>query len=304
MMTHQSRGSAFTLLRWQWRSVPQFALGGLLAVLLHHQLGLGWKLPIPPITIMGAALGIFIIFRTNSSYDRWWEGRKLWGRLITTSRHFATQVTQYLASNDPDADAELAERLVRRQIAYVHGLRLALRGQDHFHDDDFVLYAGDDLELMRSQSSINHALINLQTHDLVDAASRGALGELRLQKIDESIARLLDIQGCCERIQNTPLPRGYAFLADQLIRWYGFILPFAFVEELGWLIIPVNILVCLSFALISGVSRSLEDPFNLLFNGLPLMAISRLIEVNLLQTIGLAEDLPEMLTPDERGILM
>ncbi len=303
MMTEQTKGSALNLLFWQWRNVLLFTIGGLLAYILHHEFGLAWKLPTTPVTIVGAALGIFVSFRTNSSYDRWWEGRKLWGRLINTSRHFATQLIHYYDSDETAVDRELADAMVRRHIAYVHALRLGLRKQDHFEDDDFVFYAGKDLEAMRGQSNINHALLHLQTRDFVGAAKRGALTEYRLQQLDESVARLLDIQGGCERIKGTPLPRGYGFIAEILIRCYGFILPFIFVEEIGWLTIPINILVCLSFALISEAGRVLEDPFNMFWNALPLSALSRKIEVNLLHALG-EEDTPDMIQPDENGILM
>ncbi len=303
MMTNQTRGSAINLLFWQWRNVLLFTAGGLVAVLLHDVFEMGWKLPTTPLTIVGAAIGIFVSFRTNSAYDRWWEGRKLWGRLINTSRHFSTQALMYIQSDDEDADRTLAERMVRRHIAYVHALRLGLRQQDPFNDPDFVEYMGDELESMRGQSNINHALLHLQTRDMRKAADRDALNELRFQSLDASVAKLLDIQGGCERIKGTPLPRGYAFIAETLIRYYGFLLPFAFVESLGWLTIPANIMVCISFALISEAGRVLEDPFNMFWNALPLAALSRKIEVNLLHALG-ESDVPDMLQPDDKGILM
>ncbi len=303
MMTDQTRGSAINLLFWQWRNVLLFTVGGLIAVLLYDVLGLGWTLPTTPLTIVGAAIGIFVSFRTNSAYDRWWEGRKLWGRLINTSRHFATQAIMYIESEDTDADREVSERIVRRHIAYVHALRLGLRKQDHFADPDFVAHMGDELDEMRGQSNINHALLHLQTRDMRDSVRRGALDEFRLQAMDLSVAKLLDIQGGCERIKGTPLPRGYAFIAETLIRYFGFLLPFVLVKELGWLTIPANVLVCLSFALISEAGRVLEDPFNMFWNALPLAALSRKIEVNLLHALG-EEDVPDMLQPDDKGILM
>ena len=303
MMTDQTRGSAINLLFWQWRNVLLFTIGGAFAVVLHDVVGLGWSLPTTPLTIVGAAIGIFVSFRTNSAYDRWWEGRKLWGRLINTSRHFATQAIMYIESDDEEADREASERIVRRHIAYVHALRLGLRKQDHFADPDFVTYMGDELDAMRGQSNINHALLHLQTRDMRDASRREALDEFRLQAMDLSVAKLLDIQGGCERIKGTPLPRGYAFIAETLIRYYSFLLPFVLVADLGWLTIPANILVCLSFALISEAGRVLEDPFNMFWNALPLAALSRKIEVNLLHALG-EEDTPDMLQPDDKGILM
>ena len=95
-MIVSSKGSIFRLLMWQWRSVLLYAIFATTAVVLHHEMGYTWlKLPALPLGIVGGALGIFVSFRTNSAYDRWWEGRKLWGRMINTSRHFCTQIITF-----------------------------------------------------------------------------------------------------------------------------------------------------------------------------------------------------------------
>ncbi|MCA9619570.1 MAG: hypothetical protein KC731_11110, partial [Myxococcales bacterium] len=107
----------------------------------------------------------------------------------------------------------------------------------------------------------------------------------------------------CERIKKTPLPRGYAFIAERLIMAFSFLFPLATVAELGWFVIPVSVLVCLAFTLISEAGRVLEDPFSTFWNGLPLMALSRTIEVNLRQRLG-ETDLPPIPGPDKHGILM
>ncbi len=99
------------------------------------------------------------------------------------------------------------------------------------------------------------------------------------------------------------MPRGYGFIADRLILVYGCLFPLALVAHLGILTIPINVLVCLSFALISEAGRVLEDPFTMFWNGLPLSALSTTIELNLRQRLGETE-LPSMPAPNERGILM
>jgi len=114
---------------------------------------------------------------------------------------------------------------------------------------------------------------------------------------------MLAIQGGCERIKKTPMPRGYAFIAERLIIAYGLVFPFGLVFEIGWLAVPVNILVCLSFALISEAGRVLEDPFTLFYNGLPLHQISMMIERNLGERLG-DEELVEVPEVNEYGILM
>lgn len=298
-----TRGSVVGLVRWQLRNVALFAATATGVVVLHelHR----WlalpelvELPALPVAVVGGAIGIFVSFRSNAGYDRWWEGRKLWGRLVNTSRHWSTQVLAWVG------DRPTAERLVRRQIAYVHLLRVLLRGQDPAEDEDVRRWLTEEegLSLPRWTNG-THALLHAQALELAALADAGKLHELRLQSLDATIDDLLDVQGGCERIKRTPLPRGYGFIAEQLVRFYSFLLPFAIVDGLLWLTIPVNVLICLSFLLINEVGRVLEDPFTMFWNGLPLSALTRTIERDLRDRLGDA-DLPPALQPDARGVLM
>ena len=300
-----NRGSVLRLLHWQWRNVALFTATSTVVAIAHEVLDLHWlTIPAFPVVVIGTALGIFVSFRTNSAYDRWWEGRKLWGALVNASRHFATQVLAYLPAGEDGLPTALQRRLVHRHVAYVHTLRCLLRRQMPSND----LEVTDRLEeidrpLVATSSNATHALLDRQLRELAEQARAGVLDERRLQSFDGTVRSLLDVQGGCERIKNTPMPRGYAFIADQLTLVYAALFPFALAEELGWLIIPVNVLVCLAFALISETGRVLEDPFSMFFNGLPLSALSRTIEINLRERLGEAP-LPPMLSPDDRGILM
>lgn len=297
MMVH-NRGSVLSLLAWQWRNTLIFAGAALAVVAMHEHWALEWTLPIVPVSVLGGAIGIFASFRTNSAYDRWWEGRKLWGRMINSSRMWSTQALAYL--DDPD----LAHRLVLRHVSYVHALRCLLRKQDPFSDGEFLAHLPDaDLEALRAESNLTHALLHRQAEALRAALDAGHIDAFRLQSMDRTLMDLLNIQGGCERIKGTPLPRGYGFIVETLIQYYSLLLPFALVEDVGWFAVPLNLIVCLGFALISEAGRVLEDPFNLFWNALPLSELSRKIEVNLRQRLG-HDDLPPMLTPDAKGILM
>lgn len=296
-MMVSNRGSVLRLLAWQWRATTLFILGATIAVVLHQVFGLTHlRLPSLPLGVAGGALGIFVSFRSNAAYDRWWEGRKLWGRLVNTSRHFSSQALAYLS------DHAAAERLVRRHIAYVHLLRCLLRQQDPRTDADVRAFLGEDELIALERSNPTHQLLDRQLGEVAALARAGQLDPLRLQSMDTSLRELL-IQGGCERIKKTPMPRGYAFIAARLIVAFGFLFPFAVVAELSWFTIPINVLVCLSFALISEAGRTLEDPFTLFWNGLPLSALSKTIEVNLRELLG-ERDLPPLPAPDARGILM
>ena len=301
-MIVSSRGSVLGLLAWQWKKVALFIASSTAVAYTHKVLHWEWiDMPAAPVTVVGAALGIFVSFRTNSAYDRWWEGRKLWGRMINSSRHFATQILSFLPTNDGEP-SELQRTLVMRHVAYVHSLRVLLRLQSADADEDVQRTIGDDAPLIR-RSNLTHSLLHEQQKALVEAADRGDIDGFRLHAMDLTIAKLLDIQGGCERIKKTPLPRGYGFIADRLIIAFGVLFPITLTDELGWWIIPVNVLVTLSFALISEAGRVLEDPFNMFYNGLPLSQISRMIEVNVRELMGDSE-LPPIPKPTKRGILM
>ncbi len=286
---------------WQWRFTVFFVLVSLAVTASVEVWELTFlELPTLPLAVVGAALGIFVSFRTNQAYDRWWEGRKLWGRMINESRHWSSQATKYVD------DAADQRRLVHRHAAYVHALRCLLRKQDPFQDEDFLARAasaGDALEQLRPESNLTHALLDRQLADLVALNRAGALHELRLQSMDDTLRQLINIQGGCERIKKTPMPPLYGLLANRLVQFYAVLFPLAVVEALGWWTVPVNLLVCTAFSLIAEAGRVLEDPFTMYFNGLPLGAISRMIEVNSRQRLGETE-LPPMLTADGRGVLM
>ena len=286
---------------WQWKRSLFFLLAGLAVTGSVEFWDLTYlELPTLPLSVVGAAIGIFVSFRTNQAYDRWWEGRKLWGRMINESRHWSSQATNYVTG------ADVQTRLVHRHVAYVHALRCLLRQQDPFRDNEFlarIVVAEDDVDQLRDESNLTHALLDLQFRDVVALNRAGSIRDMELQSLDQTLRELVNIQGGCERIKKTPMPPLYGLLANRLVELYAVLLPLAVVERMGWWTIPVNLLVCTAFSLIAEAGRVLEDPFTLFYNGLPLSAISRMIEVNTRQRLG-ETDLPPMLAPSKIGLLM
>ncbi len=298
-MMVSTRGSVLRLLAWQWKYVVMFTLAGALAVLVNQR----WpevKLPAMPLGIVGGALGIFVSFRTNQAYSRWWEGRQLWGRLINSSRTFASQTLAYLPA-DGEGRA-LAETMVRRQVTHVHALRVLLRGQDLAADADVtaLLVPGDNLA---GDSNPTYLLVHKNIEALALVTRRNYITGEQMLAIDESLRTILDVQGGCERIKRTPMPRGYAFIASRVLAVFALALPFALIGDMGVAAIPVSTIVCLAFALISEAGRVLEDPFTMFWNALPLTQMARTIEVNLRQRLG-DTDLPAIPGPDAAGVLM
>jgi putative membrane protein len=298
------KGSILGILRWQWKAVTLYAAASTAVVLLDKFLDIEFLyLPTMPLAVIGAALGIFTSFRTNSAYDRWWEGRKLWGLLINVSRHFCTEVISYVLNKGGPNHAR-GDRLVRRHVAYVHTLRCLLRKQDPLKDDKVLEHLlPDEVESLRGESNMTHAILQIQANELVALCDEEVIDEFRLQSLDTTIARLLDIQGGCERIKKTPFPAGYTIMAELLVKVFAFLLPLGLVMQLHWLTVPITVMVCLAFELISEVGRVLEDPFTTFYPALPLTAMSTTIETNLRQRLGDTE-LPEPEPIRPPGVLM
>ncbi len=299
------QGTVFGLITWQWRWLTLFGALATTVTALDRLAGQRWfEVGTLPLAVLGGAIGIFVSFRTNSCYDRWWEGRRLWGQLVNASRHLSTQVLNYVDHDGAAADSAAVQEIVRRHIAYIHVLRCALRDQDPWRDPEVVRYLDEAARAeLRGQASPTHALLHEQTAAIMRLHRAGKLDGFRLQALDRTIASVLDAQGGCERIKRTPFPPGYAFLASRLIVVYSVLMPMGTVAELGWSAIPLTMLVCLGFLLINEVGRVLEDPFTMFWPALPLSALSTTIEINLLQRLGETE-VPAARQADARGILM
>ena len=196
--------------------------------------------------------------------------------------------------------------MIRRQIAYVHSLRVLLRQQDLRADPELRRFVAEaELGALAAGSSPTHSLLQRNLELLAEEVAAGRLSELRMQKFDDTVRALLDVQGGCERIKKTPFPKGYGFIAERLIQGYGVLLPLGLVGgiENDWIAIPLTVLVCLSFSLISEVGRVLEDPFTMFWPALPLSALATTIEINLRERLG-EEGLPALPVANERGVLM
>lgn len=304
-MIVSARVSVLGLLSWQRRSAVFFTVAAAAVIALRELAGWHWlRIPAVPVAVLGGALGIFVSFRTNAAYQRWWEGRQLWGRLINLSRMFSSQVMAYLPRGEGGAASAEQRALIDRHVLYVHVLRCLLRDQVPWSDEEVKRFASEDeLASLARETNATHAIAHRQLLAVAAAADEGRLTPLRLDALDRTIAGFLDVQGGCERIKRTPMPRGYGYFAEMLIRIFGVLFPLAIAEDLWITVVPVNLVVCFGFLMISEVGRVLEDPFTMFWNGLPLSALSRTIESNLLQRAG-EVDVRPMLKPDADGILM
>lgn len=291
------RGSSVTI-TW-WRVVFVTVISIIVTVAERFlNTGEGVRVGSGPLTMIGLALGIVLGFRTNQCYDRFWEGRKLWGRLVNVARTTARQAHTFLQADSPEEEEAVQafrREVVYRTIAYVHAVRHHLRDTDGYEELTEFL-SEEELASLASQQNVPAYLLRNFGQRLRWAWQQGWLREFHLPVFDESLTEMFSIQGGCERIRATPVPFPYTVLIHRLVAFYCLFLPFALVTELGLLTPVVVFLLSYAFFGLDDIGDELEEPFGFAPNDLPLCAISTTIEINLLQMLD-EDDLPEPLKP-------
>jgi putative membrane protein len=255
------------------------------------------SVPNTAVAPMGTALAIFLAFHNNGSYDRWWEARKQWGQLVNSSRTFARQVKGFIDSTDA-----VHTELIHRQIAFVHALRLHLRKQPEQLHELAPLLPHGELDVMRKSSNVPLALMQRQADRLKELRASNALGEFRAIQLDATLTDLANVQGACERIKNTPLPRQYEYFTRLFVYFYVLILPSTMLDSLGWFTPLFTVPTSFLFFALEGVASVNEDPFENRVQDTPMTALSRTIEINLRELNG-EKDLPPPMQPVD-GYLM
>lgn len=257
---------------------------------------LPFKAPSLPLTIFGSALALFLGFRSNSSYQRWWEGRTLWGAMINASRSLARSARNFLP--DPEA-RDLKREIVKRQIAYVNALRCQLRRQTIGEDVTKFLREEDQGKALARANPANGLLDS--TGRRIDMARReGWIDTIQQTQMEKVLVDIANAQGGMERLKNTPLPFQYRLLPVVFTHLFCILLPIGLVETLG-LATPLGSTVAgLMFMAVLRIGDDLTDPFADSVHDVPLTAMCRTIEIDLLQSIG--DPAPDPVTP-VRGVL-
>ncbi|WKW50871.1 bestrophin family protein [Rhodomicrobium lacus] len=258
-----------------------------------------WSEPLPsvslaPFSLIGLVLSIFLGFRNNACYDRWWEARKQWGHLIAQSRALAREAR---ALHDP----AVAERIARRSIGFAAVLAARLRGQDEAAALRPWLSEAEAVAVLATRNR-PQAVLQLLTVEIVDIHRRGNCGEILLRMLEDRVEEMNAIQTACERIKNTPAPFAYSLLLHRTSWIFCLVSPFGLWETCGLATPLFTLVLAYAFFGLDAVGDELEEPFGLLPNGLPLNAMVRTIEIDLLETIG-AKEIPEPLQPVDGWLL-
>jgi ion channel-forming bestrophin family protein len=216
-------------------------------------------------SLLGFAISMLLVFRTNTAYDRWWEGRKLWGALVNNSRNLALKLSVMLAPDDKE------QRAFFRKIipAYAYALR------NHLHQEEtrIALFEEDKLHPSLTQIDTNKHVPNqvallLFKHIQQLYADKKISGD-QLIVLNAELQSFTDICGACERIKNTPIPFSYSVFIKKFIFIYIMTLPFGYVFNLGYYVIPVVAFIFYVLASLELIAEEIEDPFGTDSNDLP-----------------------------------
>ncbi|MBZ5712120.1 bestrophin family protein [Nannocystis pusilla] len=256
-----------------------------------------------PFTLIGFVLGIFLGFRINTAYDRYWEGRRLWGQLVNTCRTLARQTQTLVGAGLGDAAlAERRRRLVYLVMAFPHALRMRLRGEEAMVGDLAAFVTPTELEQLMGERNRPNALVQRMAEQLDEAYRAELIHPMHLSLLHQSLTALTDIQGGCERIANTPIPFAYQVLLRRIVGSYCYALPFGVLSPLGLMTPVVVLMMSYAFYGLDALGDEIQDPFGSDPNDLPLSALCRTIEIDLRQRLGEAE-LPEPAQPHHGQLL-
>jgi ion channel-forming bestrophin family protein len=270
------------------RIAPHMAVMGVVSVLAV--LLVRWRpevfaqLGAMPFTLIGIALSIFMSFRNNACYDRWWEARKLWGQLIIETRSFARQTI--------DLDVARREPLLLGLCGFAHGLAARLRDQDEV--SRMKPWAGENIAAAGPNPT--DGVLREIGRQCAQLTSTGTISDIRYSVLEQRLSVLSAVQAGCERIKATPLPFAYTLLLHRTAYLFCVLLPFALAGALGWWTPLLVITICYTFFGLDALGDELEDPFGQEVNDLPLDAMVRVIERELLDALG-RTDLPPLLEP-------
>lgn len=230
-------------------------------------------------TLLGGVISLLLVFRTNSAYDRWWEGRKQWGDLTNNSRNLALKLHAMLPEQDK-ANRTFFKRIIP---AYAFGLRNHLSSKK----SDWELFDKqvESLPLLDKSKHIPNQTASLLNHKIIDLHRTQKISDADLILLNDEMKSFTNICGACERIHNTPIPFSYSVFIKKFIFGYVMTLPFAFMFSLGYIGIPIVVFIFYVLASLELIAEEIEDPFGSDFNDLPMDKMANNILHNLEQIL-------------------
>jgi ion channel-forming bestrophin family protein len=326
--------------KFAWTYLLFYAAYGGAWVWLFHRLdheGYNISMPFLPMSVIGIAVALYIGFKNSQAYDRFWEGRKIWGGIVNYSRTWTMQVLSFVTNKHATvklSDDELKaihKELVYRHIAWMNALRINLRRPNYFsikkrgmvksfhekisEEDDWkndvaFFLEGQECNRIESVANVPAQIVRRQAERLRQLTEKdGLIDDFRHMEMMRVLEEFYNLQGMCERIKNTPFPRQYAFFSKIFTWIYILILPLGLVGAFAdmehgyeWMAVPFYIVISWIFMTMEQVGDYSEDPFDGSINDVPMSALCRTIEIDLRQMLG-ETDLREKIQPVEDVLL-
>lgn len=329
------------VVNWSKRYIYIFFLIDLVPIILYKVVGLHWlAIPWQPIALIGIAVSFYLGFKNNSSYDRLWEARKIWGGIVNASRTFTIMSRDFITNEfatEKISEEELKEiriRIIHRHVAWLKALTYQLRlpkpwehsaeievemrkaggihhDQNHFEKIKSYLPPSEYDYLMTKGNKASH-LLSLQSKELLGLKLKERIEDFRHMELEKMLGEFYALQGKSERIKNFPFPRQYATVNYIFVWIFLILLPFGMLNifadpahsQSSWLVIPFTMLVSWVFILMEMIGDYSENPFEGLYNDVPISSMARSIEIDIREMLD-ETDLPEPLEPvGEYGIVL
>jgi putative membrane protein len=235
-------------------------------------------------SLLSFALSILLVFRTNTAYDRWWEGRKMWGQLVNVSRNLALKIHIYTPEDAPGNPRSYFGRYIPLYAAVL---------KRHLQKDttEFELVAQEHPELP-PLSEVSH-IPNLVAAKILEKINELYQNKLisgdQLITLHGEVTALTDICGACERIKNTPIPLVYTTFIKRFVFVYCITLPFGLAISLGYFAIPITLFIFYVMASLELIAEEIEEPFGNDANDLPMEKISQGIQNSVLEILQIPQ---------------
>jgi ion channel-forming bestrophin family protein len=221
--------------------------------------------------LLGAVISLLLVFRTNTAYDRWWEGRKLWGQLVNHSRSLAIKLAAILSVENKKDRAILRKLLGLYPYILRHHLSTTESEIELFDVDEF----NNIIQDLDSKKHLPNQVAYLLTNKIITLYKEKTIDEVQLRILNEELRNYSEVCGACERIHNTPIPYSYSVFLKKFIFIYIMTLPFGLLFTLGYLSIPVVVFIFYVLASLELIAEEIEDPFGTDANDLPMLKICK-----------------------------
>jgi len=231
--------------------------------------------------LLGFAISMLLVFRTNTAYDRWWEGRKLWGGLVNNSRNLAIKLHVMLPPEDQNQRiffGKLISLFARELSNHLHKekTRLILDTEPH-----------PEIPFFDRKRHIPAQIVTVLQKRIQELYRNQTFTGDQLIILNAEAQSLLDICGACERIKNTPIPYSYSTFIKKFVAVYVLTLPFGFVFSVGYIAIPMVMFIFYVLASLELIAEEIEDPFGNDINDLPMEKLAENITGNVQEILGI-----------------